>query len=1024
VTYARAAASVLAAILTAAGHAQERPELVLQAGARARFQTGAALSADSSLLAVLDNAGGVALWNVQSRKLVRVLPPVGARAISVSGDGSILATADEQTKRVSVLHSVTREPAREVRFAIPPLLVACSDSGESVAAALANGKVVVVRTNSLPTADLGRLAASPTALVARGELFAAGDDAGNILFWRSTRAASSRSFHSGAAVRALTLSPDGARIAAATAAGAVEIFRASDGKRLRTLDAPPDAIAMGWGDQELVLVSESGGIASWSAATMQQSAAHMLPLNARPSVIAPLTVGSWPVTVSSDARWIAVGTGVTDVALIDSRSGEVERRFETVQNPTAVAVSAHGLVAIGGNRFVMLWEPAAGTPPQKLAAVARVRSLAFDGPGSLLAVGTDRGTAVWDVVRMKRTATLPGGGSGIAFAGDHLLAVESRLGVALHDLRDAGQHQRIQVRRAFDVQNVTASAQARIVASRTNNDLQVTHLPAGKHFAIPMSGGTPLTMTRDGSRIAVGFGERVSIIAADDATTLATFDLPGAGIITALAFDEDGSRLAAGGDRGAIAIRDATTGAPIASLGDQAGGTISLAFLDCSSLLSASADGTVHLWDTTLRLSRLQFVSFPDGEWVVVTGDGLFDGSARALRAVNWWDEGLRDPLPLAALFGDFYFPGLAREVVKGRSPKACVDLATRLRITGLRTMLQEGIAYRHPRSDGAVLCFRDRPGGGRARGRTFDPSRLMLEQGFSADCPLFLPLTGIETMATTAEVRPLCAVPHSILAGCDPAREATWRLLTIGIDEYPREQGVDPLCCAASDADVMALTLERLSARGAIGPLQSVRLRNDTADGEGIRAALRDLASAASESDVIVLYMAGHGDVPAGEEMFYFLPFLPHQHKRTSVDLYREYGINTAEIADALRHTRAQRIVVVVDACDSGGVVESLARLASLRPEGTVVVLAAGTPLDEVPDGEKYGGGVLTSVLAEELWRCGGECSLSEILASTYRRIPPILAAVFPANTHSPLKIAIGRDMRFANRDRATTPK
>ena len=64
----------------------------------------------------------------------------------------------------------------------------------------------------------------------------------------------------------------------------------------------------------------------------------------------------------------------------------------------------------------------------------------------------------------------------------------------------------------------------------------------------------------------------------------------------------------------------------------------------------------------------------------------------------------------------------------------------------------------------------------------------------------------------------------------------------------------------------------------------------------------------------MVLLYLAGHGKVAVGEEMFDFVPVDGRDAN------LRDTAINTAMIAEALRNLPARRIVLIVDACQSGG--------------------------------------------------------------------------------------------------------
>jgi uncharacterized caspase-like protein len=112
----------------------------------------------------------------------------------------------------------------------------------------------------------------------------------------------------------------------------------------------------------------------------------------------------------------------------------------------------------------------------------------------------------------------------------------------------------------------------------------------------------------------------------------------------------------------------------------------------------------------------------------------------------------------------------------------------------------------------------------------------------------------------------------------------------------------------------------------------------------------LKSIGQALSENDVLVLFLSGHGMVPAGQEMFYFAPF---DMEGPDPRHQRETGLNTAMLVDAMRYIPATRTVFVIDACQSGGAIESLKKIAWIKSRLTednsgTYLIASSTPLQD----------------------------------------------------------------------------
>ena len=150
----------------------------------------------------------------------------------------------------------------------------------------------------------------------------------------------------------------------------------------------------------------------------------------------------------------------------------------------------------------------------------------------------------------------------------------------------------------------------------------------------------------------------------------------------------------------------------------------------------------------------------------------------------------------------------------------------------------------------------------------------------------------------------------------------------------------------------------------------------------EAIRSRLDELSKKVNANDVVVLFFSGHGSVPSGQEMFYFIPA---DIGGKSPDQERETALSTAMISEALRKFKARRIILIIDACQAGGALDSLAHVAkikldieeritkrsppnsSLGPAG-VYVLAAATPFREAAAPSVYEHGLLTEAVLEVL--------------------------------------------------------
>ena len=85
---------------------------------------------------------------------------------------------------------------------------------------------------------------------------------------------------------------------------------------------------------------------------------------------------------------------------------------------------------------------------------------------------------------------------------------------------------------------------------------------------------------------------------------------------------------------------------------------------DARYLISASLDGTARLWDVATGKELLTLFGMNDGQqWLVVSPDGLFDGSRMGREMISFRFAGGLQVVPVDRFFQDFYRPGLLSEM-------------------------------------------------------------------------------------------------------------------------------------------------------------------------------------------------------------------------------------------------------------------------------------------------------------------------------------------------------------------------
>ena len=148
--------------------------------------------------------------------------------------------------------------------------------------------------------------------------------------------------------------------------------------------------------------------------------------------------------------------------------------------------------------------------------------------------------------------------------------------------------------------------------------------------------------------------------------------------VAQVALSRDGRLLASASTDNTIKIWDVSTQRELRLLNGHRSRINSLAFSpDARLLASASDDGGTFLWDTATGQHLLTLVSLDDGgEWLVVTPEGLFDGTPASWKQILWrYNQDTFNVAPIEWFFNEFYYPGLLADVFAGKRPQVAQDV-------------------------------------------------------------------------------------------------------------------------------------------------------------------------------------------------------------------------------------------------------------------------------------------------------------------------------------------------------------
>lgn len=228
----------------------------------------------------------------------------------------------------------------------------------------------------------------------------------------------------------LAWSPDGTRLAAASASGPISLFRAEDGVRVDLPGHDGGTNALAWEPAAgraglLASGGQDGAVRLWDAATAQHTATAKLgngwveQVRWGPVLVAacgrklavlgsdgslrrafadaPKTISALAIGPAASGSLIADGH-FGGVRLLDAGTGLVAKEFPYGNGIHALVWSPDGKWLVSGNQdpSVHLWIPAENAELQMSGYEAKVKHLSFDRTSRWLATSGGRDACVWD----------------------------------------------------------------------------------------------------------------------------------------------------------------------------------------------------------------------------------------------------------------------------------------------------------------------------------------------------------------------------------------------------------------------------------------------------------------------------------------------------------------------------------------------------------------------------------------------------------------------------------------------------
>lgn len=985
----------------------DKPELIFQQGHSQRSD-GLAFSPDNRYLASASSDSTIRIWDATTGNELRVLKghTGAARSVVFSADGQLLASGGIDGKVKLWDAASGQELASYDAHKGRVNTVVFSRDGKLLASA---GIDNAIKVWDVTTKTEARTLAGHTGWVnalafgADNQTLVSGSADKTIKLWNISTGQTAQTIAQPEAVTCLTISLNGEWLAAGEADSTVRLWRLA-----QLSSQPVSSFRFDGGRIVAVCINGNQVFAASSERISKRfdlTSRATTQLSAEPDRLEKYEAAAF----SSDGQRLAISAGTRDLEVRSFNDFNTPVMLTSRANPVrAVAFSNDGRWMASGNQdtSVTLWDVFSGRVISNLPGnEGSITSITFSADSQLLATGSQGGiVSLIEVVgtrEIRRWQAHDGGINSMLFTTDgKLVTCSSDRTIKVWDLTGNAI---TTLKQTKEINSISLSADGKLLASGSADGIiKIWDVVNWGELRLLTTAGKAvfaLAFSNDGQLlVSGGTDQSVRLWETRSWQTVRAFnDLNSA--VYSLAFSPDNKLVAAGNAEGVVRLLETDYGSTRMTLSGATGNVNGLNFSDDGKwLTSAHDDGSLRIWATANgQLNATALTLRESDDWLVVTPEGLFDGSPNAWPQILWrFGQNTFSTASVEIFFNEYFYPALLADVLAGKRPQPKEQIAQiNRRQPQVRMLIGDELsaaASKPVTSNQQMINVKievSETGSGAQDVRLFRNGALYkvwrgdaLKGRNSAVIETSIPIVAGKNRLTAYafnrnNIKSLDA-NREVIGAESLRRRGTAYVLTIGVNRYSNPSF--NLNFAVPDATDFGEELRRRQTRlNRFSKIELISLFDQQATKANIVAAIEKLKAAQPE-DAVIVYFAGHG--LAVEPRFYLIPHdLGYAGKRESLTpaaMNRVFAnsISDKELIELFEGVDAGQLVLVIDACNSGQVLESEETrrgpmnskgMAQLAYEKGISVLTASQSYQSALENKELGHGYLTYALIED---------------------------------------------------------